>query len=607
MSTRPILSRMTLAMLDRNRRWDYLILFLICGLPSALAVAMGVDDSTKFNGQIYVGWFDKYNFWPLVIVLPLALWLLRRTFAQVACITPAEIPNPPPPLVMLFRSNPSQQQVYELLRNWISSPKVMGIALLITIGIQVADLSELVGVYLLDAPVRVEEMDWSVMFHAGVISKSSNAIFCVFAYIVQFLITLLGIFGIAFLTSHNLFFLDRIYQRSRVAAGEEDQYITLDLEDVNRCFGFRAANSAFNTQVIALAIAGMVILFSRFANVTAVDNSLGIGELLNWSSLVDMTFFPDIGQILLAIGWFLTLFIVSSPALVKLIPRLPIVGGSSDLSIESYLREFLTDAQWRYGDNPSEKQINLMAAKFAHNGFWPTGDNRASQLFFFSFWVFLVILYPIRTNDIVILTISLIVLGVIAYGLRTVLLTLLNSSLSYVDDRLTNPRPDLLDEDEEKPIRIRGKVFISYRREDSLAYARLLKDGLAKYMDASRIFMDLTDIHDGDDFVTHLETAIADCDTLLAVIGPRWSNCVGADGKRRLENGDDFVRLEIATAIALEKLLVPVLVGNASMPAADELTADIASLWRRQARELSDSRWDYDVSELSRAISEKDK
>jgi len=326
---------------------------------------------------------------------------------------------------------------------------------------------------------------------------------------------------------------------------------------------------------------------------------------LSWSSIAEMTFFPDIGQTLLAIGWFLTLLIVSSPALVKLLPRLP-GGGLSELSIGVYLREFLTDEQWRYGENPSEKQINLIAAKFARNGFWPTGDNRASQLFFFSFWVFLVILYPIRTNDIPLLVVSLIVLGVIAFGLRSVLLKLLNSSLSYVDERLTNPRPDLLLEDEDKLIRIRGKVFISYRREDSLAYARLLKQSLATHMDESRIFMDLTDIHAGDDFVTTLESAIAECATLIAVIGPQWSSCKGPDGQRRLEKGDDFVRLEIATALTEEKLLIPVLVGNASMPRAEELSADIAALWRRHARELSDSRWEYDVGELALAISEKD-
>ena len=85
------------------------------------------------------------------------------------------------------------------------------------------------------------------------------------------------------------------------------------------------------------------------------------------------------------------------------------------------------------------------------------------------------------------------------------------------------------------------------------------------------------------------------------------TSCKSPDGQRRLEKGDDFVRLKIATALTEEKLLIPVLVGNANMPRAEELSADIAALWRRHARELSDSRWEYDVGELALAISEKDK
>jgi hypothetical protein len=300
------------------------------------------------------------------------------------------------------------------------------------------------------------------------------------------------------------------------------------------------------------------------------------------------------------------LFIITSPALVKLAPRLPYLGALSELSIDTYLREFLTDEQWTYGENPTEKQINYMAAKFANNGFWPTGDNRASHLFFFSFWVLLLILYPIVSTDMVIFLPSLLLLGVIAYFLRTMLLKLLNGSLSYVDERLTLPRPDLLMSEEESAIRIPGKVFISYRREDSLAYARLLKQSLLKFIDEDRLFMDISTIQDGEDFVVAIESAINACDSVIVVIGPTWSTCTDTTGQRRLEKGDDFVRLEIATAFAEGKVVVPALVGGADMPSAEELTADIAPLWRRHARELSDTRWEYDTSELAKALASKD-
>ncbi len=440
MKERPILSRLTLAFVDQSRYWDYIVLCILGGLPSLAAMVVGAQSTIEVGGRVYTGWFDKYNFWPMVVVLPLVLWILRGAFGRIARITPATIPDPPPPLVMLFRLNPTQQDVYILMRDWISAPKVMGTVLAVSLAIQVADLRELVTIYLFDAPARLSELDWSVMYLAGVMSKGANAILCLCAYIVQFLITTIGIFGVVFLSAHNLFFLNRIYQRSRVKPGEECNYITLELDDVNRCFGFRTANDAFNTQVIALSIAGVVILMSRFANVGSVNEMISLEQLLQGSWSKQIVLFPDIGQVLLAIGWFLTLFIISSPALVKLAPRLPFLGAVSELSIDSYLREFLTDEQWRYGDEPSEKQINYMAAKFARNDFWPTGDNRASQLFFYSFWVFLIILYPIRTDDMLILLPSLAGLGVIAYGLRTILLKFLNGSLSYVDERLTTTR-----------------------------------------------------------------------------------------------------------------------------------------------------------------------
>ena len=605
MKRRALLSRMTLRLLDPAKKWDYLILALICLTPSLIAIQLGLGDTVEIDGINYIGWFDKYNFWPFVFVQPLALWLLRTAFTRVAYIAPETVPDKPPPLVLLFRNTPSRQHAYDLLRDWLISPKIMGGALLISLCIQVVDISELFQVYQFDIPVRVGEFDWSVMYQAGILSKAANAWFCASAYILQSIITTLGIWGMAFLTAHNLFFLKSIYQRGRVTPGEEGNYITLDLDDVNRCFGFRVANDSFNTQVIALTLAGIIILMSRFANVAATEGLLTLDDILQGRPIT-MTFFPDIGQALLAIGWVVALAIITSPALVKLSPRLPFLGALSDLSIDAYLREFLTDEQWPYSDKPTEKQINYMAAKFANNGFWPTGDNRASHLFFFSFWVLLLVLYPIVSSDLRILVPSILLLGGVAYLLRTILLKLLNGSLSYVDERLTVPRPDLLLGEEESAIRIPGKVFISYRREDSLAYTRLLKQSLLNYIDEDRLFMDISTIQDGEDFVVAIESAINDCESVIAIIGPTWATCTDADGQRRLEKGDDFVRLEIATAFAEDKVVVPVLVGGANMPSAEVLTADISPLWRRHARELSDTRWEYDTSELAKALANKD-
>ena len=90
---------------------------------------------------------------------------------------------------------------------------------------------------------------------------------------------------------------------------------------------------------------------------------------------------------------------------------------------------------------------------------------------------------------------------------------------------------------------------------------------------------------------------------LLAVIGRRWASITDADGHRRLDDPDDLVRREIARALERPDVqVIPVLVDGAQMPAKDELPPDLAPLTRRQACELTDSRWEYDVEKLTRRL-----
>lgn len=194
-------------------------------------------------------------------------------------------------------------------------------------------------------------------------------------------------------------------------------------------------------------------------------------------------------------------------------------------------------------------------------------------------------------------------LGAIAYGLRTGLFVLLNTSLSYVDERLTMSRPDLLTEAVQGQVRVNRKIFISYRREDSSAYTRLVRQSLLEYMDESQIFMDIMAIHDGEDFVNAIDDAILKCDALIVIIGKDWVDCSDQEG-RRIMKDDDFVRLEIAAALRQERLVIPTLVDGSAMPHADDLPNDIKALARRQARELSDTRWEYDISQLAATLAE---
>lgn len=147
-----------------------------------------------------------------------------------------------------------------------------------------------------------------------------------------------------------------------------------------------------------------------------------------------------------------------------------------------------------------------------------------------------------------------------------------------------------------------SRIFINYRRQDSEGYVGRLFDHLVQHFDRNDVFIDVDNIPPGTDFVTQLEEAVAMCDVFIAVIGPQWLNITDEQGQRRLDQWDDFVRLEAASALKQNKLVIPVLVGQARMPAPHQLPQDIAPLARRNAVELSHQRFAYDMQKLVDAI-----
>ena len=144
-------------------------------------------------------------------------------------------------------------------------------------------------------------------------------------------------------------------------------------------------------------------------------------------------------------------------------------------------------------------------------------------------------------------------------------------------------------------------IFISYRREDTAGYAGRLYDRLAAHFGPDRVFMDVEGIEPGVDFVDALERAVGSCEVLIVLIGKDWLVADGA-GKRRLDDPADFVRIETAAALARNIRVVPVLVDDAEMPRANQLPAEMASLARRQALELSHKQWEATSSELIQTL-----
>jgi hypothetical protein len=122
-----------------------------------------------------------------------------------------------------------------------------------------------------------------------------------------------------------------------------------------------------------------------------------------------------------------------------------------------------------------------------------------------------------------------------------------------------------------------------------------LTDHLKLHFGDKQIFRDVEAIEAGFDFVEAINNAVSQCAVLLAIIGPNWLKVTDSQGRRRLDDSNDFVRLEIAAALHRNIRVVPVLVGGAVMPKAEDLPQGIESLARRrQAHELSDARWDFD-------------
>jgi formylglycine-generating enzyme required for sulfatase activity len=142
-----------------------------------------------------------------------------------------------------------------------------------------------------------------------------------------------------------------------------------------------------------------------------------------------------------------------------------------------------------------------------------------------------------------------------------------------------------------------GKIFINYRREDSSAWAGRLSDHLSAHFPQSQIFMDV-DMDLGINFVEEIERNVGSCDVLIAVIGKHWLISTGEKRRRRLGNPNDFVRLEIATALKRNIRVIPVLVDGASMPPSGQLPEDLKQLALRNALNVSHERFRADAERL---------
>ena len=151
---------------------------------------------------------------------------------------------------------------------------------------------------------------------------------------------------------------------------------------------------------------------------------------------------------------------------------------------------------------------------------------------------------------------------------------------------------------------MRGTIFINYRKDDSSWNALALYNELLKYFPKESIFKDFNTIRPGDDFVESIQKALTHCNVLLVVMSKNWLEVKDKHGNRRINDPDDLVRIEIATAIERNIQVIPVLFDNIPMPTSAELPDNLRSLPRRQFVEIETTRFEADVKKLADAITE---
>src|SRR5437763_9459997 len=147
-----------------------------------------------------------------------------------------------------------------------------------------------------------------------------------------------------------------------------------------------------------------------------------------------------------------------------------------------------------------------------------------------------------------------------------------------------------------------GTVFISYRREITAGEARALFNELLGKLGKNSVFMDVDSIALGLDCRGALQKTLESCDLMLVLIGKDWAEVKDEEGRPRLLNPGDFVRLEIEAALKRDIVVTPILVQGAHMPAPEQLPAEIRDLVYRNGFELSHNRWESDFAEMIRRL-----
>jgi hypothetical protein len=146
-------------------------------------------------------------------------------------------------------------------------------------------------------------------------------------------------------------------------------------------------------------------------------------------------------------------------------------------------------------------------------------------------------------------------------------------------------------------------IFISYRREDSADITGRITDRLIQKFGRDAVFKDVESIPLGSDFRKHLKDAVGRCDVLIAVIGRQWTTIQNENGKRRLDDPRDHLRIEVESALERDIAVIPVLVQGAVVPDEETLPEPLRPLAYRNAQPVRpDPDFNHDLERLMSGI-----
>jgi hypothetical protein len=149
-------------------------------------------------------------------------------------------------------------------------------------------------------------------------------------------------------------------------------------------------------------------------------------------------------------------------------------------------------------------------------------------------------------------------------------------------------------------------VFISYRREDAAGHAGRLYDWLTRRFGEHGVFIDVAAIGPGERWRDKIGGVLEACWAVLVVIGPQWLTPRDGTGRPRIWDPDDVLRNEVGTALRRDDVeVIPVLVEGARMPKSEDLPEELSELGERNAAEITDVRWRYDVGLLGETLEKR--